>query len=173
MSTGARFTSASDAVAYILSGRAIVTLVSRQTGARFTYRVASPRDDVSAKRIRFVSLLTGPSNEADYEYLGYLSLSPSGEWRYNHGRVKSRIAGDATSVKAFSWSWFRLKHGDLPEELEVWHEGTCGRCGRKLTTPESIETGMGPECKRRAGQARYSHDAAAQYDDALKGDFRK
>jgi hypothetical protein len=28
----------------------------------------------------------------------------------------------------------------------VWHEGRCGRCGRKLTVPESIESGFGPEC---------------------------
>lgn len=30
--------------------------------------------------------------------------------------------------------------------LQVWHEGRCGRCGRKLTVPSSIETGLGPEC---------------------------
>jgi hypothetical protein len=30
--------------------------------------------------------------------------------------------------------------------LEIWHEGRCGRCGRKLTVPESIHNGYGPEC---------------------------
>jgi hypothetical protein len=35
---------------------------------------------------------------------------------------------------------------DLPESLEIWHEGSCLRCGRKLTVPESIESGYGPEC---------------------------
>jgi hypothetical protein len=28
----------------------------------------------------------------------------------------------------------------------VWHEGSCARCGKKLTVPESIESGFGPEC---------------------------
>ena len=39
-----------------------------------------------------------------------------------------------------------LHHGNLPPALEVWHEGRCGRCGRKLTTPQSVETGFGPVC---------------------------
>lgn len=45
--------------------------------------------------------------------------------------------------------WFGKTAGqDLPE-CEVWHEGRCGRCGRKLTVPESIETGIGPDCAKR------------------------
>ncbi len=34
----------------------------------------------------------------------------------------------------------------MPEQLEVWHEGCCGKCGRKLTDAESIARGIGPEC---------------------------
>jgi hypothetical protein len=36
--------------------------------------------------------------------------------------------------------------GVLGRLLEVWHEGRCGRCGRALTVPESVERGIGPEC---------------------------
>ena len=32
--------------------------------------------------------------------------------------------------------------------LEVWHEGRCGRCNRALTVPESIASGIGPECAK-------------------------
>jgi hypothetical protein len=28
------------------------------------------------------------------------------------------------------------------------HEGKCGRCGRLLTVPSSIESGIGPECSK-------------------------
>jgi hypothetical protein len=38
---------------------------------------------------------------------------------------------------------------ELPKGLKVHHEGRCCRCGRKLTVPESIETGLGPECASR------------------------
>jgi hypothetical protein len=30
--------------------------------------------------------------------------------------------------------------------VEFWHEGKCCRCGRKLTVPASIASGIGPEC---------------------------
>lgn len=30
------------------------------------------------------------------------------------------------------------------EDVSVSHEGTCGRCGRKLTFPDSIKNGFGP-----------------------------
>jgi hypothetical protein len=32
--------------------------------------------------------------------------------------------------------------------FEVWHEGKCGKCGRALTVPSSILTGIGPECSK-------------------------
>jgi len=37
----------------------------------------------------------------------------------------------------------------LPETIVVYHHGTCGRCRRKLTDPESITTGIGPECVKK------------------------
>jgi hypothetical protein len=33
--------------------------------------------------------------------------------------------------------------------MELWHEGRCGKCGRALTVPESIESGLGPVCESR------------------------
>jgi hypothetical protein len=52
------------------------------------------------------------------------------------------------SVKAFDW-FFNNRvscNTDLPESVEFFHEGRCGKCGRKLTTPESVTAGFGPEC---------------------------
>ena len=37
----------------------------------------------------------------------------------------------------------------IPEHLEIFHEGRCCACGRKLTTPESILSGIGPECAKK------------------------
>jgi hypothetical protein len=36
--------------------------------------------------------------------------------------------------------------GRIPETVEIWHEGRCCRCGRRLTVPESIYAGIGPDC---------------------------
>ena len=51
------------------------------------------------------------------------------------------------SYKAFSWVHARLSSNmNLPESVVIHHENRCGRCGKRLTVPESIESGYGPEC---------------------------
>ncbi|MGQ4872128.1 MAG: DUF6011 domain-containing protein, partial [Candidatus Thorarchaeota archaeon] len=47
---------------------------------------------------------------------------------------RSRLCNGCTSVYNVA----------LPEKVRIWHEGKCGRCGRRLTVPESIESGYGP-----------------------------
>lgn len=46
---------------------------------------------------------------------------------------------------------------NLLEELEVYHHGRCGRCGRKLTDPDSIVQGMGPECRKKLNLGTFNH----------------
>lgn len=125
---------------YLLSGDATATFVSRRTGERFTYRVVKGVDRPSSVAPHFVSVLTGPENTSNYTYLGTIFA----DGFYRHG-LKSRIAPDAPSAVAFAWAWRHLD-GDKSEELQVYHLGKCGRCGRALTTPESIERGLGPVC---------------------------
>jgi hypothetical protein len=48
----------------------------------------------------------------------------------------------------FDYVLNKLKTNKLPEFVEVWHEGKCGKCGRALTVPSSILTGIGPECSK-------------------------
>lgn len=132
-----RFVTAAEARAFVLAGNARLTLVSRRTGARFTFRVRRPR----AGMPHFVALLCGPDNDGDYQFLGTIFA----DGRYVRSR-KSRIGDGAPSARAFAWAWPRLAAGALPDALEVWHEGRCGRCGRALTVPESIARGLGPEC---------------------------
>jgi len=40
---------------------------------------------------------------------------------------------------------------DRSHQLRIWHRGFCGRCGRPLTVPSSIATGIGPDCAERMG----------------------
>jgi hypothetical protein len=142
----AEFVDASLAVPFLVGGNAIVTFESRKTGARFTYRIrlADPRQGGDREPPHFVSVLTGPNNGHDYDYLGAIFQKKV----YVHGKT-SRIAADAPSAVAFAWAWRHLSAGKMPEGLAVWHEGRCGRCGRRLTTPRSLATGLGPVCERR------------------------
>lgn len=127
-------------VRFMLAGKAHVTFQSRKTGVRFTYRIvrASQRYDMRPLP-HFVAVLTGPDH---YEYLGCIY-----ERRvYSHGR-KSCIDRNALSAVAFTWVWSRLTAGEMHPELAVYHEGRCGRCGRRLTTPKSVSIGLGPKCR--------------------------
>jgi hypothetical protein len=126
---------------FLFAGNARITLVSKRTQTRFTYRVRRPQDK---GMIYFVSVLTGNDNESSYQYLGLYRRADDPQ--YEHG-AKSKISIDAPSCRA--WCFFSrnvLERQQMPDDLEVWHEGRCGRCGQTLTVPESIERGIGPEC---------------------------
>ena len=128
-------------VRFMLAGRAHVTFQSEKTSTHYTYSIV--RGDVrpwqaGTMAFHFVAVLTAPDH---YDYLGTIFKRRT----YRHGR-KSRIAPSAPSAVAFAWVWSKLAGGHMPTTLAVYHEGRCGRCGRRLTTPESVTLGLGPEC---------------------------
>lgn len=138
-SHAAKFQTAAVALQFLLAGRARFTFVSEKTGTRFTFRVTQ-RD---AQSPHFVSVLTGSDNESAYTYLGTIF-----EGKVFRATQKSTLR-NAPSFKAFEWAWGYLARGEMPPSMELWHEGRCGKCGRALTVPESIESGLGPVCESR------------------------
>lgn len=135
-------TSPADVLAFALAGNARLTIVSKATGNRFSYRLRATDDGKGF----FVGVMTGTDNENAYTYLGFIRD------RQFRRTAKSRITEDAPSHKAFAFFWRHLcERNHVHEGLEVWHEGHCGRCGRTLTVPESIERGIGPECVKHMG----------------------
>jgi hypothetical protein len=142
----AQFRNADDALLFARAGKATFTLVSKKTGVRFTFRVSQGTDKETGQKTDtyFVGLLSGPNNEADYSYLGYIRRDVFIAGRRNP--KPGDVGPNAPSSKAFAWAWQKLVQGVLPDSLEIWHEGRCGRCARMLTVPSSIESGFGPEC---------------------------
>jgi uncharacterized protein DUF6011 len=129
-----------DARRFILAGNATFTVVSAKTGTRFTYRIRA-KEIEGGRTLHFVSVLTGADNESDYTFLGTVFEGKT----FKHS-PRSHIGIDAPSARAFKWSFERIMGDGLGTDASVHHEGKCGRCGRKLTVPESIELGLGPEC---------------------------
>jgi hypothetical protein len=131
---------------FILAGHSIFTIRKIETGGRFTYRVTVPEDqkvspELATPSIYFVSVLTGSDNTSDYSYIGYIR---NGKFTYGN---KSRVGIQAPSVRVFDVVFNQLlMNSVLLTKIEIWHEGRCGRCGRTLTVPESIESGYGSEC---------------------------
>lgn len=127
----------SAALSFALAGNATLTLRSTKTGARYTYRVRQAEDKPG---LFFVSFLRGSDNEGDYSYMG---LIRGGKFQLT---AKSQLKTDSLPVLAFEWVFRRLSAGAATAGVEIWHAGKCGRCGRTLTVPESIQQGFGPEC---------------------------
>lgn len=134
---------------FIFAGNATFTLVSMKSGARFTYRCRVKKETLTAGHPDhdnppyFIGLLRGPDNESDYAYMGVAHRTT----QFNFTSA-SKVTRTADSAKALVWFFDKMymERDVLGTVLQVWHEGRCGRCGRKLTVPESIERGLGPEC---------------------------
>jgi hypothetical protein len=153
------FPSALAARQFMLAGNATITFKSKKSGDHFTFKVRAPECEID-KGFRFVSLMTGPDNHFSFSYFGYLKPSQAGIM-FIHGGGKAKVALNAPGARAFSWVWQQIMRNRIPENLEIWHDGCCGRCGRKLTHPESIASGFGPECIQRFGAAQFACNEAA------------
>lgn len=133
--------------AYVMAGKAEVTLFSVPSNTRVTYTIRVKMKD--RKPVKdgpwFVSVLVGPDNNRDYTFLG--TIFANGKFKHSE---KSKIRETAPSAKGIDFLMNTcLERKDVPDALEVWTSGVCGACGRKLTVPESIERGLGPECASR------------------------
>lgn len=148
---GGRALATDDALRFILAGNATITLKSLRTGAHFTYKVQEPQKKDPARPVWFVKLLTGPDNTGDYTYLGMITATPLGgrlglPVQPSFRATKATRNPESPSFKAFAYTFGALAKGQTPAGVEIRHEGRCGRCGRALTVPESIDRGIGPEC---------------------------
>jgi len=135
------------ALQFTLGGNATFTIKSLATQTRFTYKVQKIKNDNRENSIRFVRLMNGSCNESSFVYIGYLKYVQD-SYQFFHGGNKSKVGIDAPSVRAFDFVFKMLKANINRNDVEFWHEGTCCRCGRKLTTPESVENGIGSECSK-------------------------
>ena len=125
---------------FVYGGHAIITLESENTGNHFTYKIKRSKDK---EDLYFIHLLRGQDNENDYTYIGCVYSDSN----YFHPSNKYKEIPDdfwPPSIRAIRY--FFRKIDNLPAKLHVYHEGRCARCGRTLTTPESIKRGLGPEC---------------------------
>ena len=123
-------------LAYLNAGNATFT-IENQENKRYTYKVKLSKN----LNRYFVYMLTGNNNETDYTYVGMLVFS-------NLVLTKaSKYTCDTLAVKVFNYALDLIKgNKELLSGYFLEHNGHCGRCGRKLTTPESIKAGLGPIC---------------------------
>ena len=129
-------------IKFCTAGNSVFTLVSLKTQTRYTYKVLASDDRTAF----YVKCLAGPNNNEDYYDLARIRLRDGVPDIYF-------ISGKGRMFVATSKAYLAIEHVFMNclvkikmLDVEIWHEGRCCRCGRRLTVPESIEQGYGPEC---------------------------
>ena len=108
---------------------------------------------------RIVALLTGPDNTATGDWTSFGFVSDHGD-RINVWK-KYRGSPDHPSEHEAYAKMLPFLFGCPPEGgahingaiYAIQGEKTCLRCNRRLTTPQSLADGIGPECKAKSGGA--------------------
>jgi hypothetical protein len=116
----------------IATHNGIITILNPATGEHRTVKISTAKGGT-----RWVYILSGPNNESDWTSFG----------RIKHERVKvfRRLSCDG-----FYDSLANILNcpAKFVGRLEFMFEGKCRKCNRRLTNPESIESGIGPECRK-------------------------
>lgn len=140
--TTSQITDPAQALKFIAAGKSTFTVKSLKSGNHITFKVKKNKKPTGPSH--FIMVRDDADGIGSYSYLGTL-------WNgrdFNHG-VRSLLPHDGVFANTARWFFGQLKQGTLPVRCELWHEGRCGRCGRALTHPESIASGIGPECKAK------------------------
>jgi len=153
-------------LADIRAGKAELT-VSNGKGEHVTFRITAPskttaRDGRTIDRetnVRFVSVMTGSEDAGSYSYVGMLDTTKG--IKPTKG---SKLPLSDRRVAAVAWVIRQVASAaTIPAGYSLAHAGKCLCCGRKLTNPDSIESGIGPECRKKENQSKSSHGLA--FDD--------
>jgi hypothetical protein len=134
---------------FITAGKAIFTVeVPESLGKKphYTYRVQLRPANDRFPDTYFVGILTGPDNNKDYSYLGILDTKTGVVKTTQKSKFGSTDFVVRLLNRTLNRIWNNETHYIEEAGFNLHHEGKCGRCGRRLTVPESIETGLGPEC---------------------------
>jgi hypothetical protein len=131
------------ALRFLTGGNATFTLLNLQTKQRCTLRVSGRRSNhtVGTKSL-LIEEQTGQDNVRDFTCIG--TFMP--DWLLTLFKRTGRGTATIAWLHRKLWSPGFVA---FPPTVRFMHAGRCCRCGRVLTVPESIASGIGPECARR------------------------
>lgn len=125
----------------VLTHNGVFTVRSTRTGEHRTFRVRTQPDDSSfAPGKRVLSLLVGPDNGNDYK--GFAFVDENGVYVWGSKRTDQYLKLAKMLEK--------LAEHSAAGRVEVFASTRCRVCNRTLTTPQSVESGIGPVCEGRS-----------------------
>ena len=121
------------------------TLQNRTSQEHRTFRIKTVRKG-NLQGQRIIGLLTGPDNTSCYTPFGFVTDKGISVWQRKLGRDK-RSAYEWYAIML--WEIVVKQNPEWTIKYTHMNEATCCRCNRKLTRPDSILSGIGPECAGR------------------------
>lgn len=130
----------SDIKKYLLAGNCTFTLYSSKKELRYTYKINRENN----RQWYTCSVLYGSNNETDYRHMGVFSCA-------NMLLMPLHITDSWHFKMLKQFLQFIYNNEELPVTCMFYPSNNCAKCGKKLTTPESIERGFGPKCWAELG----------------------
>lgn len=146
------------AIEFMLAGKAEFILHSTKTNDNFKYKV-----ERKVKREGNSNHNKGKEKQDDNDFIYFVHIfenhnktyagfivfdKKTGNFNYYKGKA-GNIDGTDIRIRSLVFILNKLVREQIVEHLIIFHTGYCGKCGKKLTTVESILTGLGPVCSKR------------------------
>ena len=111
---------------FILAGNSQFVLENNKTGNHFPYLVKQQKTGVW-----YIYSST--------DYLGTIRIDMT-------AKIEPFMSSSLKSVAIFWYLKQLIDKIPIPPQVHLYHLGRCGKCGRPLTDPASMERGVGPYC---------------------------
>ena len=147
--SGIKLTDKDEIQMYVFGGKGRFRLKSLVSDKQFTYKISqmSKHNARYDEYTYYVSLVIPGGTD-------FMGVFKTEENKYIHAK-RSRLSYDSSEAKGFRWLLSQFESDDeWNDMMEFYHMGICSCCGRTLTTPESVEMGIGPVCFERYGNKR-------------------
>lgn len=147
------------ALQFMLAGCSEFILVSGKTGTKLRYKLdkklsTQNLNTNSSDEDQFIYWLNTGEKSGTLIYGGVLFFdSNDNQFKFGKGARGNLLKTDIR-IKSLLYVLNNLYKNNTQINVKIYHVGKCGKCGKKLTDPVSILTGLGPHCAKQCGIPR-------------------
>lgn len=125
---------------YIFGNISTITIENPKTKNYMTYKIKKAKKHSPAfQDLWFVSVLTHDG----YQYIGTIRM-------FAGTKVLTYKPSDRYHHRGSEYIFWLVRNIMDTSRANIYHHGTCSICNRQLTTPQSIEIGIGPVCLKKS-----------------------
>jgi hypothetical protein len=121
-----------------------ITLINNEKGSHLTLTIKTVKKEGNFQGKRIISRLVGRDNTRDYEGFGFVNNNDTiSLWTKHRNAKNAQIAHIVRSL------FVEGNASKFAKTVSMEVSKRCMRCNSKLTTPQSLEDGIGPVCIKK------------------------